>query len=282
MKKGLVLEGGAMRGMFTAGILDVFMENGIEFDGAVGVSAGAVFGCNLKSRQIGRTIRYNEKYSRNWRYCSFRSLILTGSMYGTDFCYRKIPEELDIFDNETFNNNPLKFCVVATNIQTGKAEYRYFDKAEGDFIEFMRASASMPFVSKIVEINGRKYLDGGIADSIPLKFFESEGYTKNVVVLTREDGYVKEKNPLVPLAKVQFRKYPNMINAIANRHEMYNETLKYIKEKEKKGEIFVIRPDFPLPLRHAEHDPVKLREVYELGRKKATECLSGLKKFLEE
>lgn len=281
MKRGLILEGGAMRGMFTAGILDVFMENGIEFDGTVGVSAGAVFGCNFKSRQIGRTIRYNVKYSNDWRYCSFRSLIFTGSMYGTDFCYRKIPEELDLFDSDAYDNNPMRFCVVATNVKTGKAVYRYFDKAEGDFIDFMRASASMPFVSELVDINGEKYLDGGIADSIPLKFFESEGYDRNVVILTREKGYVKKKNPLVPLAKIQLRKYPEMIRAIRDRHEMYNETLEYISEKEKNGEIYVIRPDEPLPLKQSERNPEKLLATYELGRKKGEECLCAVREFLK-
>lgn len=280
MKTGLVLEGGAMRGMFTAGILDVFMENGIEFDGAVGVSAGAVFGCNLKSKQIGRTIRYNMKYSRNWRYCSWRSLLLTGSMYGTQFCYHDIPERLDIFDSDTYASNPMRFYVVATSLKSGKAQYRYFDKADDDFIEFMRASASMPFVSKAVKIGDEEYLDGGIADSIPLRFLESQGYDRNVVILTREDGYVKEKNPLVWLAKIQLRKYPKMIEAIASRHEMYNETLRYIKEKEEKGEIIVIRPKAALRLRHTEHDPQVLHSIYEEGRRAGEESLDKVRRFI--
>ena len=269
-----------MRGMFTAGILDVFMENGIEFDGAVGVSAGAVFGCNLKSGQIGRTIRYNTKYSRNWRYCSWRSLLLTGNMYGKKFCYRDIPEKLDPYDNEAYNNNPLRFYVVATDVETGKAEYRCYDKSDAELIEFMRASASMPFVSEIVEIGGRKFLDGGIADSVPLRFFESEGYDRNVVILTREDGYVKEKNPLVWLAKIQLRKYPKMIEAIANRHEMYNEEIRYIKEKEAKGEIIVIRPRAALKLSHTEHNPEVLRSIYEEGRKAGVEYLDRVREFI--
>lgn len=282
MKTGLILEGGAMRGMFTAGILDVFMENGIEFDGAVGVSAGAAFGCNLKSRQIGRTIRYNMKYSRNWRYCSWLSLLLTGSMYGTQLCYHDIPERLDPFDNEEYNRNPLRFYVVATDVETGKAEYRCYEESTPELIEFMRASASMPFVSEIVEIGGRKFLDGGIADSVPLRFFESEGYDRNVVILTREDGYVKEKNPLVWLAKIQLRKYPKMIEAIASRHEMYNEQIRYIKEKEEKGEIIVIRPKAALKLGHTEHDPEVLRSVYEEGRQAGLENLYRVREFLKK
>lgn len=282
MKTGLILEGGAMRGMFTAGILDVFMENGIEFDGAVGVSAGAAFGCNFKSRQIGRTIRYNMKYSRNWRYCSWLSLLLTGSMYGTQLCYHDIPERLDPFDNEEYNRNPLRFYVVATDVETGKAEYRCYEEATPELIEFMRASASMPFVSKIVEIGGRKFLDGGIADSVPLRFFESEGYDRNVVILTREDGYVKEKNPLVWLAKIQLRKYPKMIEAIASRHEMYNEQIRYIKEKEEKGKIIVIRPKAALKLGHTEHDPEVLRSVYEEGRQAGLENLDRVREFLKK
>ncbi len=282
MKTGLILEGGAMRGMFTAGILDVFMENGIEFDGAVGVSAGAAFGCNIKSRQIGRTIRYNMKYSRNWRYCSWRSLFLTGSMYGTQLCYHDIPERLDPFDNEAYNNNPLRFYVVATDVETGKAEYRCYEESTPELIEFMRASASMPFVSEIVEIGGRRFLDGGIADSVPLRFFESEGYDRNVVILTREDGYVKKKNPFVWLAKIQLRKYPKMIEAIANRHIMYNEEIRYIGEKEEKGEIIVIRPRAALNLKHTEHDPEVLRSIYEEGRQAGLENLDRVREFLKK
>ena len=158
MKKGLVLEGGAMRGMFSAGVIDVLMENNIEFDAVVGVSAGAAFGCNYKSKQIGRTIRYNMKYIKDPRYCSFRSLIKTGDMFGKDFCYNEIPNKLDPFDNDTFKKNPVEFYVVATDINNGKAVYKKLDSADGYGLSYMRASASLPLVAKPVKIDGKELL----------------------------------------------------------------------------------------------------------------------------
>lgn len=280
MKKGLILEGGAMRGLFTAGILDVFLENNIEFDGLIGVSAGAVFGCNYKSKQIGRTLRYNLKYCRDKRYCSIRSLLFTGDMYGRQFCYYDIPEKLDIFDKETYNSNPMKFYAVATDVETGKPVYKSFDNCDGEFIEFLRASASMPFVSRIVKACGHKMLDGGISDSVPLEFFEKEGYDRNIVITTREVGYVKEKNPLSQLGHGVYRKYPNMIKAIETRHEMYNNQMKYLEEREKTGEVLIIRPEAPLDLKHAEHDPIKLQKAYDTGRELGTRRLSAVKEFL--
>lgn len=281
MKKGLILEGGAMRGLFTAGILDVFMENNIEFDGLVGVSAGAVFGCNYKSGQIGRTLRYNLKYCRDRRYCSFWNILLHGDMYPKKFCYHDIPEVLDVFDKDAFNKNPMKFYVVATDVETGKPVYRCFQKAEGDYLEFMRASASMPFVSRIVEAYGHKMLDGGISDSVPLEFFEKEGYDRNIVITTREAGYTKEKNPLSGLGHLVYRKYPNMVKAIETRHEMYNAQMKYLAQRESSGEVLVIRPETPLDLKHAEHDRAKLQKAYDYGREIALKVLPKVKKFLE-
>ena len=281
MKKGLILEGGAMRGLFTAGILDVFMENKIEFDGLIGVSAGAVFGCNYKSGQIGRTLRYNLKYCRDRRYCSFWNIIRYGDMYPKKFCYHDIPEVLDVFDKDAFNSNPMKFYVVATDVESGKPVYKCFDRTEGEYLEFMRASASMPFISRVVKAYGYKMLDGGISDSIPLEFFEKEGYDRNIVITTREKGYVKEKNPLSWLGHIMLRKYPNMIKAIYDRHIMYNNQTKYIEERENSGAVLVIRPEKPLELKHAEHDPAKLQKAYDYGREIALKVLPQVKRFLE-
>lgn len=280
MKKGLVLEGGAMRGMFSAGVMDVLMENNIEFDGIAGVSAGAVFGCNYKSKQIGRTIRYNMKYIKDPRYCSVRSLIKTGDMFGRDFCYNKIPFELDVFDNETFKSNPLKFYVVATDINTGKAVYKRIDSADEKGLEYMRASASMPLVSKPVEIDGKKMLDGGISDSVPLKFFVNKGYKKNLVILTQPKGYVKKKNSLIPLMKISLRKYPKLIEAMANRHILYNEQVKYTEEALKNGSAFIIRPSEKLPIGRLEKNPETLKKVYDLGRQEALKNLDKIKEYL--
>lgn len=281
MKKGLVLEGGAMRGLFSAGITDVLMENGITFDGLIGVSAGAAFGCNYKSGQIGRALRYNLKYCKDPRYCSLRSLLKTGNLFGKEFCYHTLPEKLDIFDKDAFNENAMDFYVTCTDIITGKPVYKKIDKVNNDCYEWIRASASMPLVSTVVELEGLKLLDGGMSDSVPLKYFESIGYDRNIVVLTRHDGYIKKKNLLMPLIKLVLRKYPGLVEAMAHRHEGYNETINYINEKEKKGEIIVLRPDIALSIDRIEKNPKKLREVYSLGRKIATENLEKIKDYLE-
>ena len=281
MKRGLVLEGGAMRGMFTAGVTDVMMENGVEFDGLAGVSAGACFGCNYKSRQSGRAARYNIRYCRDPRYCGFRSLLKTGDIYGADFCYREIPESLDPFDYEAFRTNPMEFYVVCTDVSTGKAVYHRMDSAGAEEMDWMRASASMPLVSRPVSAGGMELLDGGISDSIPLRFFESIGYDRNVVVLTQPEGYAKQPNRALCLMRAGLRRYPRIVEAMARRHEMYNETLAYIRRRERAGAAFVIRPKAPLGVGHVEHDPRKLRAAYEYGRAAGRENLDRLRAFLK-
>lgn len=280
-KTGLIMEGGAMRGLFTAGVIDVMMENNIEFDGAIGVSAGAAFGCNYKSKQIGRAARYNIKYCNDPRYCSLKSLITTGNLFGADFCYRELPEKLDLFDNATYNSNPMDFYVVCTDVETGKPLYKKCDTTEGELLEWIRASASMPLVSKIVEVGGYKLLDGGISDSIPLKYFESIGYNKNVLILTQPKDYVKKKNELLPLMKIILRKYPKLVEAMAIRHEMYNKTTEYINEKEKKGDIFVVRPEKKLEVGRIEKNPEKLRQAHLAGRTEGEKAIAQMKEFLK-
>jgi len=280
MKKGLVLEGGAMRGLFTAGVIDVLMENGVEVDGIVGVSAGACFGCNYKSNQPGRSIRYNTRFAKDKRYCSVRSYIKTGDLYNAEFCYYTIPKELDVFDEDTFNNSPMEFYVVCTDIETGKAVYRRCTKADDSFLEWIRASASMPLAAKIVKIDGRKLLDGGISDSIPLRFMESAGYDRNIVILTQPRGYRKKPTKSLRLIKAAMRKYPALIKAVAERHKMYNGELNYVFTAEEEGRAFVIAPDEKLPANHVEHDPEVMREVYRLGRKAGTEKLEEIIAFL--
>lgn len=279
MKKGLVMEGGAMRGMFTAGVCDVFLENGIEFDGAVGASAGAAFGCNIKSKQIGRAIRYNLKYCKDKRYWSVGSLLKTGDIFNVDFCYKKLPFELDLFDVETYNNNPLEFHVVCTDVETGKPFYKICNDGV-ESVEWVRASSSMPVVSRIVEIGDRKFLDGGITDAIPLRYFEKMGYNKNVVVLTRPYDYVKKKSSFSLLLKIVLAKYPAVYEAMKTRHEMYRETVEYINSKEKSGEIFVIRPESALPASRTERSVERLKQTYEMGRNQAEKRLEDLKRFL--
>lgn len=280
MKTGLVLEGGALRGLFTAGVLDVMMEHGLMVDAVVGVSAGAVFGCNFKSRQIGRTIRYNKKYCREWRYGSFRSLLLTGDYYGADFCYRRIPEELDVFDVETFKKTSMTFDVVATDIETGEAVYHRCDTAMGEDLKWMRASASMPLASTPVDIDGRKYLDGGVADSIPLHYMEESGYPHSIVILTQPRGFVKTPNKLLPLLRKTMKKYPQLIRALEIRHEKYNAVTAEIEEKEKTGQILVIRPESALDIGAASHDEKELERVYQLGRAMGEKRLCEIRDFI--
>ena len=281
MKTGLILEGGAMRGLFSAGVIDIFMENGIEFDAAIGVSAGAAFGCNYKSRQIGRVIRYNKRFAKDKRFCSIRSLIKTGNLFGAEFCYHTIPEELDLFDEKAYLENPMDFYVVVTDIETGKAVYINSDEAGDDALECFRASASMPVVSKPVEIKGKKYLDGGIADSVPIQFFESIGYTKNVIILTQPADYVKKPSSVTKLIKYVLREYPKVAETMADRHNEYNGTLKYISEREKSGDVLVIRPESALDIGRVEHNPDKMQKVYDLGRAAGEKYLEAVKNFIK-
>ncbi len=280
MKKGLVMEGGAMRGMYTAGVTDVLMENNIEFDGAIGVSAGAAFGCNYKSKQPGRAIRYNKRFCNDKRYASLSNLIKTGDLYGADFCYRAIPEELDKFDTDTFSTTPMEFYVTCTDVLTGQPVYHKCTTGNGEDIEWMRASASMPMASNVVKIGDYQLSDGGTSDSIPLKYFQSIGYDRNVVILTQPKSFVKQKNKYLPLMKIALRKYPALIESIATRHFRYNETLEYIKQQEELNNIFIIQPSKALEVGAVEHDPEKLEAVYQLGRSDATERLEALKAFL--
>ena len=280
-KTGLVLEGGAMRGMFTAGVLDVMMENGIRFDGAMGVSAGAVFGCNFKSGQIGRSLRYNMRFCDDPRYCSFESLIRTGNLYGVDFCYDEIPNKLDPFDAQAYRENPMPFYAVCTNVETGKAIHKRLDRGDSRDMQYFRASASMPIVSQIVEVDGYKLLDGGITDSIPLLAMERRGYPRNVVILTQPLGYVKEKSGILPLVHVTMRKYPYLIKAMDVRHIRYNRQTAYVREQELAGKAFVIRPPYALGISRTEDDPAELRRVYEIGRAEMEKRLPALKEFLD-
>ena len=265
MKYGLVLEGGAMRGLFTAGVLDLLMERGIRFDAAVGVSAGAVFGCNLKSHQRGRVLRYNLRFCRDPRYCSWRSLLLTGCLFGTDFCYRELPEVLDPFDGAAYEADPMKFFLVCTDVESGEAVYRECPAADRECFEWMRASASMPLVSRIVAIGGGKYLDGALADSIPLAFLEGTGCGRNLVVLTQPEGFRKKPNRMMPLLELRYRKYPKLLRAIAARHELYNRQLAYVKEREKAGAALVLRPASPLPISRITHSPEAIRQTWQAG-----------------
>lgn len=281
MRKGLVLEGGAMRGLWTAGITDVMMEHDIWPDGLIGVSAGAAFGCNYKSRQVGRAIRYNTRFAKDSRYSGMRSLLTSGDYYNAHFGYHVIPKKYDIFDDDAFNRNPMEFTVVCTDVETGEAVYKRLDLIDEDTYDWIRASASMPLVSKVVELGGYRLLDGGVSDSIPLEYFERQGYERNVVILTQPLGYQKEHNKLMPLMRLSLRKYPNMVKALDERHIMYNRQLAYVAQAEREGRCLVIRPDFSIPIGHISHNPDQMRRVYELGRDVGERYLKKIKAFYE-
>lgn len=282
MKKGLVLEGGAMRGLFSAGVIDILMENNLLPDGVIGVSAGAAFGCNIKSKQPGRVIRYNKKLAHDWRYASFRSLLTTGDYFGGEYAYHYMPRHLDYFDVETFNNNPMEFWAVCTNVGTGKAVYKRLMEVDNNCLEYIRASASMPIAARIVTVEGKKLLDGGIADSIPLRFFQEQGYDRNLVVLTQPANYVKEPNKLMPLMRLWLRRHPRIIRALEQRHIMYNDQLEYVRQEEKKSNTLVLRPEAALTIGHLSHNPDDMQATYEHGRKVATKHLEEIKAFFSE
>lgn len=265
MKTGLVLEGGGLRDLFTAAILDVMMDHELHFDGIIGVSAGATFGCNYKSHQRGRSLRYNKAYAHDWRYCSLRSLITTGDLVGAEFAYHTLPTELDPFDNEAYRADPTQFCVVCTDAHTGEPVYHHVPTFDREGLEWLRASASLPIVSRPVSIGGRLLLDGGISDSIPLRHWQQEGYERNVVILTQPAGFVKKPTSILPLFRIFCRRYPAIISAMACRHEMYNAQLDYLRSEAAKGQTLVLCPDVPITIGRTEMNPDKMQAVYDQG-----------------
>ena len=278
MKTGLVLEGGGTRGIYTAGVLDVFMEKGITFDGVIGVSAGAIHGSSYVSGQIGRSVRYYKKYCKDKRFMSMRNFIFTGDFVGEKFCYHDLPEKLDLYDYDTFNKSKTEFYVTCSNLQKGLAEYIKITDMKKQ-IDYIRASASMPYISKTVELDGMKLLDGGCCDSIPVKAFMGMGFEKCVVVLTRDINYIKEPEK-AGLAKFFYKKYPRFVKALEKRHIAYNNTLKYIREMEEQGKIFVIRPAADLQIGRMERNPDELQRVYELGRMEAVKIEKRMREWL--
>ena len=279
MKRGLVLEGGAMRGLWSAGVTDVMMEHGVEPDGLIGVSAGAAFGCNYKSRQIGRAIRYNTRFAKDARYSGIRSLLRSGNYFNAEFGYHVVPYEYDIFDTQTFEQNPMRFTVVCTDVLTGQAVYHDIDHVDYEELEWLRASASMPLASKVVKVQGHQLLDGGVSDSIPLEYYERQGFNRNVVILTQPKGFVKEPNKLRPVMRIALRKYPKMLKAMDERHVMYNHELDYVAEAERQGRCLVIRPDGKIPIGHISHNPDEMRHVYEMGRTIGERYIELIKEF---
>lgn len=267
--------------MFTSGVLDVFMQNGIKFDAAVGVSAGVLFGCNYKSNQPGRALRYNIRFKDNPEYMSWRSLFRTGNYVNEHFSYHLLPHEYDPMDFQAYRENPMKFYAVCTDIDEGRPVYHEIDDADGIGLRWMQASASMPVFARPVEIEGRHYLDGGITDSIPLKFIQQKGYRKNVVILTQPADYYKKKAHVGLAMKMFLKKYPKVAELMSIRHVMYNDQLDYVRSEQQKGDIFLICPDEKLDIGRLSLKEDKMRRVYEAGVEKALSLLPQLKEFIE-
>ena len=280
VKTGIVLEGGGMRGMYTCGILDVLMENHIYVDGMVGVSAGIAFGCNYKSRQAGRALRYNVRFAKDRRYSGMMSLLKTGNYYNAHFAYNLVPRHYDIFDYNVFEDTAMECYAVCFDVKTGNGVYQRLDRVNDDFFEWIRASASMPVVAQPVEVGGRLLLDGGLADSIPLEFMMSKGYERNIVVLTREDGFRKTAEHGMWLIKPLLRKWPKVIEALKQRPAHYNMQLQQVREQERKGTAFVFRPLKPLNVSRTTHDAAEMNRAYQQGREEALQRLDELKRFL--
>lgn len=275
----LILEGGGIRGIYTAGVLDCFLEEGIETNALFGVSAGIVNGINYISKQKGRSLKVNTDYIKDKRYLSFHSLLTTGNIFGVDFCYNILPNKLIPFDYNTFKNCKTKCFAVVSNLVTGHAEYKLCRDIRRD-LDYIRASASLPLVSQIVSINGSLYLDGGICDSIPLAASIRHGYQKNIVVLTRPYGYQKSPSHMFPAVAHTYRNYPKFVQAYRTRHIRYNRALELAAKQEAQGRAFVLRPSKLLKVGRLEKNPDRIRAMYRLGYQDAKKAMPKLKNFL--
>ena len=280
MKIGLVLEGGAMRGMYTAGVLDTFLDQHILLDGVIGISAGAVFGVNYLSGQKGRVIRYNQRFNGDRRYMGLGSLLKTGNIVNTEFAYGTVPKTLDPFDDQAFQDSGIPFYCGMTNLDTGKAEYVQIKSGFAQ-MDALRASASMPFVSKPVRVGNQWYLDGGVADSIPYQKMLSLGYEKLVVILTRDRSY-RKKAMSPALIQLCYGKKKAFAEDLKRRHVEYNESVQHLEALEQQGTAFVIRPSEPITIRRMEKDPKELYRVYQMGLRDAEQQMQGLRQFLKQ
>lgn len=277
---GLILEGGGMRGLYTCGVLDYFLERELTFSNIYGVSAGACHACSYISKQPGRAMRTALDYLDDKRYASMYSFLRTGDFFGVNLSYNLIPNELLPFDFETFKKSRCNFYAVTTNCTTGQTEYLPVKDLRVD-MNIIRASSSLPLLSRMVRIGDKKYLDGGISDSIPLARAIADGNEKNVVILTQHEGFRKEPNNMMTLMRARYKRYSELTQSIALRHEKYNETLDLLESQQEQGKAFVIRPKDPVELTRLEKDSTKLIALYESGRRDAEELYDALDSFLD-
>ncbi|MDO4459383.1 MAG: patatin family protein [Clostridia bacterium] len=276
----LVLEGGGMRGLYTCGVLDALLEEKIIFRTAIGVSAGTCNACSYMCLQPGRAASVIIDYIEKDYYCGAKVLLKTGDFFSKDFIYHKLPEELYPIDNSTYEKLGVKLYSTVTNLRTGKAEYIPVNHMIDD-VEIIRASASLPLLSRKVRIGNDFYLDGGVADSLPIRQSEKMGNKKNVVILTQPRNFRKEPSGTYPVVKARYHKHEDFCKVMKNRHIHYNEALDYISEREKEGKCFVIAPHEKLGISRLEREPKKLTEIYEQGFRDAVSIMDNLKKFLK-
>ena len=276
---GLVLEGGGMRCAFTAGVLDCWMEHDIHFTDVYGVSAGACQACSYLCDQPGRGLRVWLNYLDDPRFCSVKSLLTTGDLFGAKLNYDLVPKTLDPLDNATFLKSGAHFTAVLTDVRTGQPVY-YPIRDMFDDIRAIQATASLPLISRTVKIDGRRYLDGGICDSIPVKRAVADGHGKNVLVLTQAPGYRKEPNQALGMMRIRYARYPRLVEAVARRHLMYNDTLDYIARQREAGKLFILQPDETPEVGRIEKDPEKLRRLHDVGYAAALAKLDALRAFI--
>jgi len=279
-KSALVLEGGGMRGMYTSGVLDAFMDNDLFINNVYSVSAGCYNALSYLSRQRGRTYRINTTYLNDKRYINFYKMLIKGSAVNTDFIFEKVFKELDVFDYKSFEKYCERFCAVSTNCETGEAYYSYIGNLDED-VEYIKASAALPLFTNIVKINGLKLTDGGVSDSIPIEKAIKDGFVNNVVVLTRPKGFYMKESSLMRFYKIRYKKYPKLLKAMENRPKIYNATLKYIENLEEEGKIIVIRPKEDLNIGNLEKDETKIKKIYEMGYRDGLNYINKIKKFVK-
>ena len=276
---GLVLEGGGMRGLYTAGVLDFFIDKDMYFENCYGVSAGASQCCSYLSKQKGRALEINTEYMKDKRYASVSNLIKGGSYFDKEFSLKTIPDELVLYDYDTFSKSESNFYAVVTDCKTGKPAYLKVEDMSKD-LDKVWASCSLPLLSKMVEIDGEEYLDGGVADAIPVLHALRDGNKKVIVILTRDGDYRKSPEKMMPLIKLTYHNYPKLVKAMKRRHARYNKTLIKIEKLEKAGKIFVIRPKEIVEVGRLEKDPEKMKKLYDAGYKDAMDSYEALCKYL--
>jgi predicted patatin/cPLA2 family phospholipase len=277
----LILEGGGLRGIYTSGVLRFFMDKEILFPCVIGVSMGACNAANYVSRQPERNRIVNTRYVNDARYLSYWRLLTKGELFGMDFIFDTIPNSLVPFDFETFMESDVRCITTVTDCETGEALYYEKDEVGKDYFKVLRASTSLPFMAKPIHYQGRVLMDGGLADSIPVRKSKEDGNTKHVLVLTRPKGYRKKRAHFVRLAYLRYPKYRGLCEALESRHIRYNETLDLIDKLQARGEVFVIRPESGLDVGRAERNKDKLFTAYDQGYADASVCYEALSDYLK-